>query len=198
MTRLALAVAVTTLAGTAAAAPADPRAWLAARGVTAPPLAPWGVAGCVEQVVGAAHERALSCDEVVEVTAGSRDAPVYRVVTHHVVLVVRAKQLVPVLDVETTLQALDGPPPALGRDGVWTHEAILALDLTIAADGMSATLADKTDPAWRQHESCKRPPVRGADAWAAFDNQWLRQLCSRRGTYVWKAGRFVPAARRSR
>lgn len=202
--RCALVLLMTTFVATASAAPApvdDVQAWLAARGVTASPLEPWGVGNCVEQDVGKRHERALVCEEVVDASAGSRDNPVYRVVTHRVALVVRARKIVPVLDVETTIQVLDAIPRRIGKGGV-QHDAILALSVTIAGDGMSATVGDNTDPAWESRESCKDVHVykptkedrdNGMVEWNTFDNGLLRRLCSRRGTYVWKGDRFVRA-----
>jgi hypothetical protein len=197
--------AVMTFASTSVAAPAvtveDPRQWLSAQGVTDAPLAPWGVDGCIERVVGTSRERALLCDEVVSATGANPDNPVYRVVTHGVVLVVRARKIVVLLDVETAIQVLDGPAPSMGRDGGWKNDAILALDLTIAADGMSATVGDTTDPKWHLRQSCKDTRVytptqddrdRGRAEWMAFDNEWIRRLCNGRGTYVWRDDRFVP------
>jgi hypothetical protein len=196
--RCALAM-VMTLAATSVAAPdeagtVDPQQWLSARGVTGAPLDP-GVEGCVEHDVGTSRERALLCDEVVEASGKNTKNPVYRVVTHRVVLVVRAHKIVPVLDVETTIQVLDGPPPSIGRAGVRKHDAILALDLTIASDGLSATVGDKTDPTWNVHESCNdtrvdTPRDRGMAEWMAFDHELIRRLCNGRGTYVWKHDRF--------
>jgi hypothetical protein len=174
--------------------------WLSPRGATGSLDRFGNVWGCVEIVVGTAREPALVCDEAQEPSRGKDETSVYRVVTHRVAFVVRAHKIVTVLDVEWRLEALDAPHPGPGR----SSPAIIELQLTIAPDGMSATLedarADMMDACPAEIPSARTPQKQGEkgelDAWRAFDDELERRMCNARGGFIWKAGRFVRAPRR--
>lgn len=172
----AISIFVLTAFARAAAAeePVDAEQWLRARHVQGeidPSRAPFG---CREVLVGKPRETALLCTEVEEVSAGSKDEPVYRVITHQTLTIVRASTAITVLDAETTLQSFDANPGM---------PAILALALHIAPDGLSATIAP-TD-----RDICKNLRA-GKDAWERFDFEIERRMCKARGTYAWRNGRF--------
>jgi hypothetical protein len=184
-----------------ALAPADDwieaREWLAAHGAKGD-LEPFANAyGCASFVVGSAREPAVSCVEVEDVSAGGDENPVYRVVSHRIVRVVRNAKVVSVLDVMTRIEALDGPVALPGEES----RGFLDLDVTIARDGMSAKVVP-LDPKTDCHAPAASPdpaPVGDDDkeflaqnrAWIDFDSKWEAKMCKQRGTYVWKSGRFV-------
>lgn len=173
----------------------DPAEWLRAHGAKEGSLDKFNYAsGCVSIVVGAAREAALLCTDIEDVSAGDDQNPVYRVVSHQIVRVVRAGKVVAVLDVRTRLEPLDGPVPPPGQP--W--HGIVDLELAIAPDGMSARV-DSVDPATK----CQaRDALRGTTdkeyaredrAWIMFDDEWITRICNGRGRYIWKSGRFVRA-----
>jgi hypothetical protein len=174
--RVAPIILVAAFAVTAAAddEPIDAQKWLSARGVEGeidPVRSPFG---CSEIAVGKPRERALLCVEVEETIAGTEAEPVYRVITHQTLTVVRASTAITVLDAETALQALDanpGMPPLIGAT------------LRIAPDGLSAKIEMKSP------DTCKHLTT-PKDPWERFDFDVRRRMCGARGTYAWKNGRF--------
>lgn len=148
----------------------DPNQWFVSKGVSQPGGQFGDSGGCVELVVGPAREDALLCDEMEEFRC--EHGPACWVFTRSIVRVVRAGKIVPVLDVKTQVLGFDtGPPP------------FVEVRLTIAANGMSVTVADSPE---QRTDSCKGA---GMDA----DRNYLaarRRVCRSRGAFRWKHNRF--------
>jgi hypothetical protein len=157
----------------------DPAEWLAARGVTYLREQAQSWCCCVEVSVGTTPERALRCSEAEDASVEGA----YTIAVHDVVRVVWAARAVTVLDVWTKLENLDRPPGS---------PPMLELRLTFARDGRTATLVDAGGDSG---ECPRRASTSTKDPTANFYAKWIDRLCAGRGTYRWRANRFVRASR---
>lgn len=168
----------------------EPRVWFPAHGARAESIDEYDNSyGCVSIVVGAAHEPALQCTDIEDVSTGGDENSVFRVITHQIVRVVREGKVVKVLDVRTRLEPLDGVAATLGQE---QPSGIVDMKLTIAADGLSAIvepLDPKTDCRRRgaTHVVDDDPEIAAQlQVWVAFDDEWTTRICKARGRYFWK------------
>jgi len=169
---LVLALGAVAAAGTAPKSVEDGDAWLVAHGSKDAEKRLQNACCCVEVSVGRPAERALDCQE--ERDGGHAESA--DIVVSEVVRVVRGGKVVKVLEALVGMQNLDWRPGSRH----W-----LDLHVTIAADGRSATIVEAGDTV----TSCGAPRGTGA-----FET-WVARVCASRGTYRWRGGRFVRAAK---
>lgn len=169
--------------GIAGAAPAattkdvdDGDAWLAAHGSKDPEKRLQNACCCVEVSVGRPAERALDCKEE---QAGGHAKSADIAITE-VIRVVRGGKVVKVLQAWVGLDNLDKPHGARP----W-----LELRLTVDRSGRTVTIADPGGTLY----ACKRGGKSSSDD-DGFD-VWVDRVCASRGTYRWRGGRFVRAAK---
>src|SRR5437016_6339991 len=113
--------------------------------------------------------------------------------------VVRSKRPVVVLDVVETVSQLDKE--------IADQDDILNLEVSLAADGLSMTVQDRSSDfdmangERRRRVSCDQArAATGSSAndpigrrWDRFDRELVSRACLARGRWVWTAGRFERA-----
>ena len=156
----------------------DPGAWLSARGVKDPAKQLGDTCCCAEVSVGGAFRaRAALQRGDRHPDRGSRHR------RQEVIRVVRARKVVKVLEVWTALENLDLPPRSAPA---------LKLELAIDHSARTATIVDADG-----RNRCDALPPR-TKAMTPADRVYrtsMDRICASRGTYRWRGGRYVRAAR---
>ena len=153
----------------------DPDAWLTAHGVKHLPHDLHDPCCCVEITVGSPAEPALQCRDGQDVGDGQSAPIAIRVV----IRVVRAKQVVTVLDVWTEFANMDSPrgsPP------------VIKLELTRDGSGRSVTALDPGG-SMNRCDSLRKPSAQDTRSDRIY-REWIDRICAGRGTYRWRDGRF--------
>ncbi|MEO8554694.1 MAG: hypothetical protein ABI678_32175 [Kofleriaceae bacterium] len=185
------AIEVVTAGAASAASESALAEWLAAHGAT--PASSGLSESCSELVVGTAREPAVLCtvnEEIVREVRHS-DEPAFRMLERKLVVVVRAKRAVTLLDVPVRFQALDAPvrppntpaPPALlevAPDGLAIQVGLP--DGAVGCKGVASAAA-------RELATLANDDRLGR-AMVVLDRDLTLKVCAARGHYVWRAGRF--------
>jgi hypothetical protein len=132
---------------------------------------------CVEIIIGSPAEPALRCRAGQEFGVQDRDAQTVWLAIRDVIRVVRVKKAVTVFQLWTEFENMDRPPPP-----------VIKLNLTLDGSGRTFTAVDPDDSGNRC-DSLRKPSAQDTKTDRVY-REWIDRICSGRGTYRWRGGRF--------